>query len=68
MLTRELVGDEGQTDAAGNRIAEAGDYSPLVDVRVDKQNRGRTGQFQQVIAGRFFTVRDIERYVPEGRS
>lgn len=68
VLTRELVGDEGQTDAAGNRIAEAGDYSPLVDVRVDKQNRGRTGQFQQVIAGRFFTVRDIERYVPEGRS
>jgi hypothetical protein len=29
-------------------------------VRIDKQNRGRTGQFQQVIAGRFFTIRDIE--------
>lgn len=61
VLTRDLVGDEGLFDNRGHRIAEPGDYSPIVNVRVDKQNRGRTGQFQQVIAGRFFTVRDIDR-------
>lgn len=60
ILTRDLVGDEGLFDNQGHQIAEAGDYSPIVKVRVDKQNRGRTGQFQQIIAGRFFTIRDVE--------
>ena len=60
VLTRDLVGDEGLHDKHGNRIAEPGDYSPIVNVRVDKQNRGRTGQFKQIIAGRFFTIRDPE--------
>jgi replicative DNA helicase len=58
ILTRDLVGDEGLYDNERNKIAEPGDYSPIVNVRVDKQNRGRTGQFQQIIAGRFFTIRD----------
>jgi replicative DNA helicase len=61
ILTRDLVEDDnGLTDGTGIKIADKGDYSPIVNVRVDKQNRGRTGQFQQVIAGRFFTVKDME--------
>jgi replicative DNA helicase len=62
VLTRDLVGDQGLQDKNGNRIAEPGDYSPIVNVRVDKQNRGRTGQFKQIIAGRFFTIRDPEEH------
>lgn len=65
VLTRDLVGEDGLFDNQGNQIAESGDYSPIVNVRVDKQNRGRTGQFQQVIAGRFFTVRDLEMHRTE---
>src|SRR4029453_12573904 len=32
ILTRELVGKEGLTDKMGRRIAEPGDYSPIVNV------------------------------------
>lgn len=60
VLTRDIVGEQGLVDKHGHRIAEPGDYSPIVNVRVDKQNRGRTGQFKQIIAGRFFTIRDPE--------
>lgn len=59
ILTRELAGPEGQKDKLGNLIAKPGEYSPIVDVRIDKQNRGQTGQFQQVLAGKYFTVLDM---------
>lgn len=59
ILQRDLVTDDGLKDADGKLIAKKGDYSPVVTVRVDKQNRGATGEFKQVLAGRFFTVRDM---------
>jgi len=61
ILTRDLVGSGGMKDSNGALIAAAGEYSPMVNVRVDKQNIGRTGGFQQVLVGQYFTVRDIER-------
>lgn len=60
ILTRELVGEGGLRDRNGAVIAEQGEYSPLVNVRVDKQNRGRTSGFQQFLVGRYFLVRDIQ--------
>jgi len=36
-------------------------YSPSVDVRVDKNTVGRTGDFQQYMEGEYFRVADIER-------
>lgn len=61
ILTRDLVGPDGLRDRNGAIIAEAGEYSPLVNVRIDKQNRGRTSAFQQFLVGRFFDVRDIQQ-------
>lgn len=60
ILTRELVGDEGLTDRNGKILAEPGEYSPVAKIRIDKQNRGKTGDFQQFINGPFFTIRDIQ--------
>lgn len=60
LLQRELMGENGKLDKAGNMIAGPGEYSPEVKVRVDKQNIGRTGQFKQVLKGQYFTVRDIQ--------
>jgi replicative DNA helicase len=60
ILTRELVGDEGLRDKNGKVLAEAGEYSPVARVTIDKQNRGKTGEFSQYIMGHLFTVRDIQ--------
>lgn len=60
ILTRDLVGENGLRDAKGVTIAQPGEYSPVVNVRVDKQNIGRTGGFQQFLLGQYFTVRDIQ--------
>jgi replicative DNA helicase len=60
ILTRDLVGDEGLRDKNGKILAEAGEYSPVAKIRIDKQNRGKTGDFKQFINGQFFTVRDIQ--------
>lgn len=62
ILTRELVEDaKGLKDEDGNLIAKKGEYSPIVNVRVDKQNRGAQLEFEQLYAGRFFTIRDLAR-------
>jgi thiamine pyrophosphate-dependent acetolactate synthase large subunit-like protein len=61
ILTRELVGENGKYDERGVQIAAPGEYSPTVTVRVDKQNRGKTGSFKQFLVGQYFTVRDIAR-------
>ena len=61
ILTRDIVGDQGLTDVQGRLIAEPGEYSPIAKLRIDKQNRGRTGQFEQVFVGKHFSVRDIQR-------
>lgn len=60
ILTRELVGDEGLRDKNGKVLAEPGEYSPIAKITIDKQNRGKTGEFSQYIMGQYFTVRDIQ--------
>lgn len=61
ILTRDIVGDGGLRAKDGELLAEAGEYSPIVNVRIDKQNRGKTGGFKQFLVGKFFIVKDIER-------
>jgi replicative DNA helicase len=62
ILTRDLVGSEGLRTEAGVPIAEAGEYSPFVNVRIDKQNRGKTGvTITQYLVGKYFDIRDIIR-------
>jgi len=60
ILTRDIVGDEGLRDKNGKVLADPGEYSPVAKIRIDKQNRGKTGDFQQYIVGQYFTVRDIQ--------
>lgn len=60
ILTRDLVGEEGLRDKNGKLLAEPGEYSPVAKIRIDKQNVGKTGDFQQYIMGQYFTVRDIQ--------
>lgn len=60
ILTRDMVGPGGQRDEAGIVIANEGEYSPIVNVRADKQNRGRTGAtLQQFLIGQYFDIRDV---------
>ncbi len=61
ILNRQIVGNDGLRDSEGELIAGSGEYSPIVTVRVDKQNRGKTGQLQQVLIGQYFSVADMER-------
>ena len=58
ILTRDMVGPEGLT-INGEHVADEGEYSPIVNVRVDKQNRGRTGNLRQYLKGAVFTIRDF---------
>jgi len=60
ILTRTIVGEGGMVDAANTTIAEKGEYSPMVQVRIDKQNRGKTGGFQQFLVGKYFRVHDVK--------
>lgn len=59
LLQRELVGPEGVRDPQGNLLAESGQYSPVVKLRIDKQNIGQTGNFEQYLDGKFFHVFDV---------
>lgn len=65
ILTRDLVGSEGLRDSNGNLIANPGDYSPIVNVRVDKQNRGKTFTLQQVLRGDCYRIGDLAREEPQ---
>lgn len=58
ILTREIL-EEPKVDEQGRAMAKAGEYDPIVTVRIDKQNRGTTGSFSQMIQGPQFRVRDI---------
>jgi replicative DNA helicase len=61
ILTRELVGKDGLRDERGTVLAEPGEYSPFIDVRIDKQNRGKTGvTMRQFLIGQYFDVRDVQ--------
>jgi replicative DNA helicase len=59
ILTRPLVGDKGLRTPNGEVVAHPGEYSPQVNVRIDKQNRGRTGSFDQFLLGKYFEIKDI---------
>lgn len=61
ILTRDLVGADGLKDRNGRVLASSGEYSPVVKVRIDKQNRGKTGNLQQFMVGQYFAVRDIAK-------
>ncbi len=60
ILTRDLVGENGLRDRDGLLVAEPGEYSPIAKIRIDKQNIGKTGELQQYLVGKYFTVRDLE--------
>lgn len=57
LLDREVL-ESPLTDPTGRIIAEAGEDSPVVEVRIDKQNRGKKMDFEQVYRGEYFEVRD----------
>lgn len=57
VLTREIC--ENDDVVNGNVVARKGEYSPLMSVRVDKQNRGRTAEWQMFYNGKHFEVRDV---------
>lgn len=57
-LDREILESPFFIDA--NNSIPAGEYSPIVKMRIDKQNRGRTGEFEQFFIGRYFEVRDVQ--------
>ena len=57
VLTREICEQDEMLN--GKVVAHKGEYSPLMSVRVDKQNRGRTAEWQMFYNGRHFEVRDV---------
>lgn len=58
ILTRDMVGEGGLYDG-DTKIADAGDYSPIATLKIDKQNRGQTRTFHQVIRGECFRIGDL---------
>lgn len=62
ILSREIVGKEGLKDEQGRTLAEPGEYSPFIDMRIDKQNRGKQGvTIRQFLLGQYFDIRDVQR-------
>lgn len=62
ILAREIVGKEGLKDEMGRTLADPGEYSPFIDVRIDKQNRGKQGvTVRQFLLGQFFDIRDVQQ-------
>jgi len=60
LLHRDRVGKGGLV-VDGERVANEGEHSPEISVTVDKQNRGRTGTFKQVVIGKHFMITDPVR-------
>lgn len=58
VLTREIC-ENDEIGPNGVVTARKGEYSPLMTVRVDKQNRGRTAEWQMFYVGKYFEVRDV---------
>lgn len=61
ILTRAIVGADGLWDGK-TQIAKEGDYSPIANIRIDKQNRGITTTFNQIFRGECYRIGDP----PEG--
>lgn len=67
ILTRELVGKEGLRDETGRTLADPGEYSPFIDLRIDKQNRGKQGvTVRQFLIGQYFDIRDVTQKAVRG--
>ena len=60
ILTRDIL--ENALIVGGQEIAAAGEYSPYVQVRVDKQNRGRTAEWQMFYVGKYFEAHDVQTH------
>lgn len=58
-ISREKAGADGITDANGRKIAGDGEYSPLIELSIDKQNRGKTARFRQWFDGPRFRILDL---------
>lgn len=56
VLNRDIVDDQ---DAAALGVS-SGSYSPIVTVRIDKQNQGETLEFRQRLDGPRFRIFDLE--------
>lgn len=64
-MTREEV-DEGGLWYQGKLIAKPGERSPILHVRIDKQNRGVEGAtIQQLVVGKYLKIVDAEFEVEE---
>lgn len=59
MLDRVVL-ESPLKDPTGRIIANAGEDDPVIKVRIDKQNRGKKQDFEQVHRGEFFEIRDKE--------
>lgn len=46
------------------KLASKGQYSPVMRIRVDKQNRGTSGEFAQLYNGAYYQIIDV----PEGMA
>ena len=62
-LDREILNQDA-TDPAGNVIAHAGDRSPTVRGRVDKNTGGPTGDFQLKMNAARFLILDVSGATP----
>jgi replicative DNA helicase len=62
IMDREKAKDSPIKDDEGTVIALPGEYSPVIEWTIEKQNRGRTGNlFNQFLIGERFDIVDIER-------
>jgi replicative DNA helicase len=62
IMNRPEVEGGDLKDEEGNVLAKEGEYSPFVEWRVEKQNRGRTGaKITQFLVGKYFDIVDVER-------
>lgn len=62
IMHREKAGSSPIKDDEGEIIALPGEYSPVIEWTIEKQNRGRTGNlFNQFLIGERFDIVDIER-------
>lgn len=52
--------DDGMKAPNGGYIVEPGGYSPTVDVRIDKNTLGPTGDFKQIMKPSRFNVEDLQ--------
>ena len=57
LLSREIL-DKSITSPQRQVVYEAGEYGPRAKWRIDKQNRGRTMDFEQIYVGRRFMFKD----------